>query len=70
MMIEDDDDLKEDNGKGRGKYWQMSTPKTFPSIDSGESERSQESAISDKSNFPHHRIHSFQSFHVHSGCTL
>ena len=34
------------------------------SLVGGESERSQESAISDKSNFPHHRIHSFQSFHV------
>ena len=62
----DDDDLKEDKGKGLGKYWQMSTAKTFPSIVVGrESERSQESAISDKSNFPHHRIQSFQSSHIY-----
>ena len=42
-----------------GKYWQMSTPKTFPSIAvEQKSGRSQESAILDKSHFPHHYIYS------------
>ena len=46
-----------------GKYWQMSTPKTFPSIAvEQKSERSQESAILDKSHFPHHYIYSCQNF--------
>ena len=35
-----------------------------------ELEKSEESAISDKTNFPHHGIHSFQSFYIHysTGC--
>ena len=46
-----------------GKYWQMSTPKTFPSIAvEQKSERSQESAILDKSHFPHHYINSCSKF--------